>query len=63
MYALCHGFIYSFLKLDDSFVDFCYVLLGCSLFAHISSLGHSTVDVPGSCEVWWQFSNGCMRRL
>ena len=37
-YALSHTFVYFLHKtkmVDDRFVDFCHVLLSCTLFAHI----------------------------
>ena len=41
MYTLCHIFIYFRCKTkmaDGRFVDYCHLLLGCSLFAQIDSL-------------------------
>ena len=65
MYALHHGFVYFLRKtkmVDRHFVNCYHVLLSCRVFAKLIPLVHSTVNAPGTWEVWWLFSNGCKRR-
>ena len=47
--------------MDSHLVDFCRMLRGCSLFAHIRPLG-TMYSIPfQSLEVSWQISGGHMR--
>ena len=54
--------LHKIIMADNRFVDFCHMLLDCSLFSQISLPGHCMVDTPGAWEVWWQFSNESIRR-